>query len=81
VDVRNKDELGDGIIKGALNIPADELEQRAAELPKEKKVITYCNTGTRAEMAYHALKAKGLTNIFFLNAKVDFDDGKPEITK
>ncbi|SNB44805.1 rhodanese-like domain-containing protein [Geobacter sp. DSM 9736] len=80
VDVRNPDELGDGIIKGAVNIPADRIDQHLSEF-KDKRVIAYCNTGTRAEMAYHALKAKGFTNAFFLNAKVDFDEGKPEISK
>ncbi|KAF0220251.1 MAG: Rhodanese domain-containing [Geobacteraceae bacterium] len=81
IDVRTKDEVKEDMIKGAVNIPAEEIDQRAGEIPKDKKVIAYCNTGTRAEMAYHALKAKGLTNIFFLNAKVDFDEGKPEISK
>ena len=81
LDVRNSEELQDGTIKGSLNIPADQIEQRFAELPKEKRVIAFCPTGTRAEMVYHTLKAKGLTNVFFLNAKVDYDDGKPEITK
>ena len=26
---------------------------------KDKKIITYCNTGVQAEMAYHKLKEKG----------------------
>ena len=80
VDVRNRDEMGDGTIKGSVNMPADEIDQHLAEF-KGKKVVTYCSTGTRAEMAYHALKAKGFTNASFLNAKVDFDEGKPEISK
>lgn len=80
VDVRNEDEVGDGMIKGAINIPADQIDQRVADF-KDKKVITYCSTGTRAEMAYHALKAKGLTNLNFLNAKVEFVKGKPTISK
>ena len=81
LDVRNRAEVQEGTIKGALNIPADELEQRLAELPRDKRVIAFCPTGTRAEMVYHTLKGKGLTNIYFLNAKVDFDDGKPDITR
>ena len=80
IDARNPDELGDGMIKGAVNIPADQIDQRVAEF-KDKKVVTYCSTGTRAEMAYHALKAKGFTNVFFLNAKVEFDEGEMEISK
>lgn len=81
LDVRNADELKDGLIKGSVNIPATDIDHRYSELPKDKKIIAYCNTGTRAEMSYLTLKAKGFTNIFFLNAKVDYDDGKPEVTK
>ena len=81
LDVRSKADVLEGTIKGSLNIPADQIEQRFAELPRNKRVIAFCPTGTRAEMVYHILKAKGLTNIYFLNAKVDFDDGKPDITQ
>lgn len=81
VDVRLPDELKDGTIKGSMNIPAAEIDQSLEKLPKDKKIVTYCNTGTQAEMAYHTLKAKGYTNIGFLNAKVFFDEGEIEITK
>ncbi len=81
LDIRNPNELQDGVIKGSLNIPADQLDQNLDKLPKDKKIIAYCPTGTRAEMAYHTLKDKGYTSIFFLNAKVDYDDGKPEVSK
>lgn len=81
IDVRNRDELEDGVIKGSLNIPAEDMEKRFAELPRDKKIVAYCNTGTRAEMAYHTLKGKGIASVFFLNANVDFDGGKVEITR
>ncbi|HEY5973924.1 MAG TPA: rhodanese-like domain-containing protein [Geobacteraceae bacterium] len=81
VDVRGADELTEGTIKGALNIPAEEVDQHLNKLPAGKRVITFCNTGTRAEMAYHSLSNKGVANVQFLNAKVFFDDGKPEVSK
>lgn len=80
VDVRNADEIGNGMIKGAINIPADLIDQHVAEF-KDKKVVTYCSTGTRAEMAYHTLKGKGFSNVSFLNANVEFNEGKPAISK
>lgn len=80
VDVRNPDETADGMIKGAINIPADQIDQHVAEF-KGKKVVTYCSTGTRAEMAYHALKAKGFDNVSFLNGKVFIDEGVVDISK
>ncbi len=72
LDVRNRDEAGEGMIKGAILIPDEELLDRLAELPKDKQIITYCSTGVRAEMAYHKLKEKGY-RVNFLNAKVEID--------
>jgi len=62
-----------------LNIPADDLDKEFVKLPKDKNIITLCNTGTRAEMAYHVLKAKGFRKVFFVNAKLEIEDGKPTI--
>jgi rhodanese-related sulfurtransferase len=43
VDVRGVDTYKAGHIKGALNIPYGEIEERAKELPRDKKIITYCS--------------------------------------
>ncbi len=72
LDVRNKDEAAAGMIKGAKCVPDEELLDRLAELPKDKKIVTHCSTGVRAEMAYHKLKEKGYA-VQFLNAKIDID--------
>ena len=72
LDVRNKEEAEAGMIKGAKCIPDEELLDRLADIPKEKKIVTHCSTGVRAEMAYHKLKEKGY-NVQFVNAKVDID--------
>lgn len=81
LDVRNQDEGNAGMIKGAKLIPEEELSARMAEVPKDKKIIAHCSTGTRAEMAYHRLKGKGY-NVQFLAANVEVDkDGKFTITK
>jgi rhodanese-related sulfurtransferase len=43
--------------------------------------VTLCSTGVRGEMAYHALKALGYTNVAFVNAKIDFEkDGTYKIS-
>jgi rhodanese-related sulfurtransferase len=76
IDVRTEDEVSSGTIEGALNIPTDEIADRLSEIPKDKKIVTYCSTGLRAEMAYIALKDKGY-GATFLDAKADFNaDGK-----
>jgi len=82
IDVRNADEGKKGMLKTAKLIPAEEIKDRASEIPKDKMVITHCSTGVRAEMAYHTLKDMGYTNIRFVNGKVDFDKkGVYSITK
>ncbi|HEY6011468.1 MAG TPA: rhodanese-like domain-containing protein [Nitrospirota bacterium] len=81
IDVRSQAEANFGMIKGAKVVPDAELLDRLAELPKDKQIIAYCNTGVIAEMAYHKLKEKGY-NVKFLNAKVVFDDaGNAKIEK
>jgi len=82
LDVRNDDEAQSGMIHGAKQIPAEDLEKRIAELPQEKRIVAYCNTGVRAEMAFHTLKGKGYTKLAFLNAIVDIDNkGRFKLSK
>ncbi|MBI5101351.1 MAG: hypothetical protein HZB33_05905 [Nitrospirae bacterium] len=82
LDVRDLDEAMNGMLKGAMNIPADKIKDRLSEVPKDKEIITHCTTGIRAEMAYEDLKENGYTNLRFLNAVIQIDkDGKYEITK
>jgi rhodanese-related sulfurtransferase len=81
LDVRNRDEGNAGMIKGAMLIPDEEIMDRLAEIPKDKKIVTHCANGVRAEMAYHKLKDKGY-NVQFLNAKVEIDkEGNFKIEK
>jgi hypothetical protein len=42
LDVRDSGTFGSKHITGAINIPLDELEQRATELPKDRWIITVC---------------------------------------
>lgn len=72
IDVRSQEEANDGMIKGAKIMPDAEILDRLAEIPRDRRIITYCNTGVQAEMAYHKLKEKGY-NVSFLNGKVAFD--------
>jgi len=73
LDVRNRDEGNAGMIKGAMLVPDEEIMDRFADIPKDKKIVTHCSTGVRAEMAYHKLKEKGY-NVQFLNSKVEIND-------
>ena len=42
IDVRPALEFQSGHIPGALSLPAEELEGRIAELPREKRIVAYC---------------------------------------
>ncbi|BAX53413.1 hypothetical protein PDPE_1-02491 [Photobacterium damselae subsp. piscicida] len=46
-------------IKGAINIPLDQLRHRMNELPKEKEIIIYCAVGLRGNVAYRQLVNNG----------------------
>ncbi|MBZ0154798.1 MAG: hypothetical protein K8I29_01115 [Alphaproteobacteria bacterium] len=81
LDVRDEDEAMQGMLKGALNIPAGDLREKLKEVPKDKEIIAHCVTGVRGEMAYHLLKEAGY-KARFLNATIKIDkDGKYSITK
>lgn len=69
LDVRNADEVKNGIIKGAVAIPEPQLIGRLQEVPKDRMVVVHCSTGIRAELAYHLLKEKGY-QATFLNAEI-----------
>lgn len=62
LDVRPEDEFAQGHLPGALNIPADELERRLAELPADQQIVAYCR-GPHCVLSLDAvvsLRAKGL---------------------
>lgn len=42
LDVRPGEEYEAGHIPGAINVPIDQLEDRLADIPKEREVVAYC---------------------------------------
>lgn len=79
LDVRNPDEVAAGAFKGSVHIPADQVATRLAELPKDKRIVCHCSTGTRAEMTYNVLKSAGYGRVAFLDAPVEWDGTTVEI--
>ncbi len=63
VDVRSKPEFNAGHVKGALNIPLEEIGSQAAKLKKHKHIITCCRSGNRSGMAKRVLEAQGMTQV------------------
>ena len=72
VDVRTDQEAAAGVIRDARHIPLEQLEDRLAELSKDKEIILYCANGIRAEMAYQTLDKLGFKTRF-LNETIVID--------
>lgn len=67
LDVRTKMEFSLGTIEGSLNIPVDELRDRADELPKDKGIYIFCQVGLRGYIAFRLLVQKGFTRVWNLS--------------
>lgn len=63
LDVRSPQEFADGHVPGALNLPVGQVEARAAEVPKDRPVVVYCEVGGRARLAATQLRNRGYTNV------------------
>ncbi|HEX4858322.1 MAG TPA: rhodanese-like domain-containing protein, partial [Usitatibacteraceae bacterium] len=73
VDVRDAKEFNNGTIRGAVNIPINELEKRMATLPADKPVVFICGTGARSGEAYDTVKLLGApVQAYFLDADIKF---------
>lgn len=64
IDIRTPLEYRDGHIPGVANIPLDELERRMNEVPKDRKVVLICRTGSRSAEGTKMLRSKGMANVF-----------------
>ncbi len=58
VDVRTNEEYNESHIKGAINIPYNEIDEKI-NLDKTKTILVYCKSGTRSNKAYNTLKKLG----------------------
>lgn len=63
VDVRTPEEFAMGSVKGAVNIPLDEVENRINEFKGKPSVIVFCRSGNRSGQAKSILEANGITNV------------------
>lgn len=63
VDVRQPDEFAGGHVAGAINLPLEEIEARAAQvLPnRAAPLVVYCRSGVRSAMAAVKLESMGYT--------------------
>ncbi|MDY6873729.1 MAG: CoA-disulfide reductase [Chloroflexota bacterium] len=55
IDVRLPEELALGMLDGAVNIPLQQIRQHLNEIPKDRPVLCYCQTGQRSYFASRIL--------------------------
>lgn len=66
LDVRTPGEYSRGKIEKSINIPVDQVADTVlAAIPdKSRKIIAYCLSGSRSDMAAVMLEQLGYTNVF-----------------
>lgn len=70
LDVRTAQEFAGGHLPGAVLLPHDEVEQKAADLlpDKEQTIVVYCRSGRRSSMAAAVLTKLGYSNVYDFGA-------------
>ena len=68
LDVRTPEEFARGHVPGAVNVPHTELPQRLPdlELPQDRRVVVYCESGRRAGVAEASLREAGFSQVLHL---------------
>ena len=63
IDVRTPDEFALGALKGAINIPLDDMRERMKEISQDKPVYLYCGVGLRGYLASNILLQNGFKEV------------------
>jgi rhodanese-related sulfurtransferase len=63
IDVREAEEVAEGIIPGAIHIPLAEIPQRMSEIPQTDEIILVCRSGKRSQKAYEFLQSQGVSGL------------------
>jgi rhodanese-related sulfurtransferase len=63
IDVREVEEVAEGMIPGAIHIPLGDIPSRYTEIQQNNDIILVCRSGKRSQKAYEFLEAQGLKNL------------------
>ncbi|HAP43647.1 MAG: CoA-disulfide reductase [Spirochaetes bacterium GWD1_61_31] len=63
IDVRTPGEFRSGAFPGAINIPLDDLPDRAGELAKDRDIVLYCASGARSAYGQRILRQLGFSRV------------------
>ncbi|MEH7238760.1 rhodanese-like domain-containing protein [Bacillus sp. JJ1562] len=58
IDVRNPYEYQANHINGAINLPLSKIKRNKVEIPTDKDIILYCQTGIRSKQAAKAIRRR-----------------------
>jgi molybdopterin/thiamine biosynthesis adenylyltransferase/rhodanese-related sulfurtransferase len=71
LDVRGPLEFQRRHLPGAQLLPLPELSARAAEVPRTRPVVVYCQSGVRSAQAVALLQSLGYTNVLTLSGGLE----------
>ncbi len=67
IDVRTESEYKSGTLRGAINIPLDELRNRLVNLSKDETFYIFCQQGMRGYLAQRILVHSGFNKVYNLS--------------
>lgn len=70
IDVRESDTITE-TIEGSINIPNSEIRGRLNEVPRDRKVLLFCNTGFQSYVAARVLMQNGFENVYNLAGGIE----------
>ncbi|MBV9028426.1 MAG: rhodanese-like domain-containing protein [Candidatus Eremiobacteraeota bacterium] len=71
LDVREREEMADGVIPGSINVPMNEVGEHMRELPTDRDIVVICHLGSRSERVTRQLNALGYDRAMNLAGGVD----------
>lgn len=63
VDVRTPGEFSEGSVKGAVNIPLDDLNNNMNKCKGKSGIVVFCRSGARSGSAKSILERNGFENV------------------
>ena len=63
LDIRNAREWATKHISRSMNIPLNHLQERIAEVPRDRRIAIHCAGGYRSSIAISILHRYGITNL------------------
>jgi rhodanese-related sulfurtransferase len=66
IDIRTAREWSQQHISGSINLPLAQLQERLAEVPRDRRIAVHCAGGYRSSIAVSILNRQGITNLIEL---------------